>query len=133
MPASGRPRRRSWSSSRGRRHPGQLFLIYSANWFNTGNYAMGYATCSSPTGPCTNQSTSPWVDSGANAAGPGGPTVFAGSGGTWWLGYHAWAPNAIGSAPGAARSLHLDELAVDGTALRTDAPTVGVTPGQPSG
>lgn len=106
---------------------GQLFLLYSGNWFNTADYAIGYATCDSPSGPCTDRSTSPLVSSGADAAGPGGQSVFVGPDGSWWLGYHAWKPGTVGSAPGAVRSMHLDPMTVDGTTIYTDAPTTGGT------
>jgi hypothetical protein len=34
-------------------------LLYSGGWWESSSYAIGYATCSSPLGPCTKASTRP--------------------------------------------------------------------------
>ena len=36
---------------------GQIILFYSANAWATADYAIGYATCEAPTGPCTKVTT----------------------------------------------------------------------------
>ena len=38
---------------------GVYYLIYSANWWEGGNYALGYAICDGPSGPCTKPSDEP--------------------------------------------------------------------------
>ncbi|MCA9772230.1 MAG: family 43 glycosylhydrolase, partial [Myxococcales bacterium] len=54
-------------------HEGLYYLFYSANGWDTPNYAEGYATCTTPTGPCAKQTTTaPWMASYGDYAGPGG-------------------------------------------------------------
>lgn len=72
---------------------GKYWLFYSANAWRTADYAIGYATCASPKGPCTKHSTTgPWLGSDAKGTlrGPGGEEIVRGIGGTLTL--HAGAP-----------------------------------------
>lgn len=32
--------------------PQPYYLFYSANWYASYQYAVGYATCTTPVGPC---------------------------------------------------------------------------------
>ncbi len=75
---------------------GRYFLFYSGNNWNSGNYAVGVATCTGPLGPCTDASPTPVLASGPDVAGPGGEAVFADTSGTYWMAFHAWAPGAVG-------------------------------------
>ena len=83
-------------------------LFYSANAFDSADYAVGYATCRSPAGPCVD-APEPVLRTNDAAAGPGhGFVVTDGAGGTWML-YHAWSPEGIGGTfPG--RRLWLDRI-----------------------
>ncbi|MEU4622059.1 glycoside hydrolase family 43 protein [Actinoplanes sp. NPDC023801] len=109
------------------RHDDRLFLFYSANAFDTDAYAVGYATCATPLGPCTDAAENPILKSSAGAAGPGHSYLVTGADGTTWLLYHAWSPDAIGSTvPG--RQLWLDRVdwVDDGPVVR--GPTTAAQP-----
>ena len=86
------------------------YLFYSANQWNTTDYAIGAATCTSVSGPCTKPEDTPWMDSGAFSKGPGGQEFFesAGKPGVWMV-HHGWLPNQAGT-PGGQRRLYLDKL-----------------------
>jgi hypothetical protein len=90
---------------------GSLYLFYSGNDWNSGNYAVGYATCASMTGPCSKPSTSPLLAAGGDVAGPGGQTlVFTpASDSRAVVGYHGWLPGKVG-APGGERRLYVGEV-----------------------
>ena len=91
------------------RHDGRLHLFYSANAFDTDAYAVGYATCDQPLGPCTDAPENPILKSSPAAAGPGHSYLVTTDAGETWLLYHAWPPEAIGSVePG--RLLWLDRV-----------------------
>lgn len=99
-------------------HDGKYFLFYSANSYADERYAMGYAICDSPLGPCVDKSDRPLVRSSSVATGPGHCYVVQTPAGEWWLLFHAWSPDAVGSLePG--RQLWLEPLRWDG-----DVPTV---------
>ena len=75
---------------------GQLLLFYSGSDWKTASYAVGYATCAGPLGPCTDRSPRPLLGSGADFVGPGGPSLFTDARGTLWLAFHAWLPGKVG-------------------------------------
>jgi beta-xylosidase len=56
------------------------FLFYGGGPWSSSSAAIGYGTCTSPTGPCTDRSTAaPWLSSaedGQHPQGPHGPTIF---------------------------------------------------------
>lgn len=85
-------------------------LLYSANMWNTDRYAIGYARCDSPLGPCRKIGEGPVMVSDATTAGPGGAEVFRDRQGRRWIAYHGWSPGAVGYAHGGARSLRLDRV-----------------------
>ena len=70
-----------------RRHGGRLYLFYSGGNYNDDSYAVGYATCKGPLGPCTDAPENPILKTGCRAHGPGHNT-FAGP----YIVYHAWNP-----------------------------------------
>ena len=91
------------------RHDGKLYLFYSANAFDQDVYAMGYATCEGPLGPCRKAAENPILKSSPAAAGPGHGFLVTTPAGESWLLYHAWPPSAVGSVePG--RQLLLDRV-----------------------
>lgn len=108
------------------RHGAAHVLFYSANGYDTDEYAMGYATCRTALGPCTD-TAQPVLRSTPEAAGPGhGYVVSTPDGGTWLL-YHAWPPEAIGStSPG--RQLWLDRLEWQGDRPVVRGPTADAQP-----
>ena len=70
-----------------RRRGGRYYLFYSGGSYNDDSYAVGYATCKGPLGPCVDAPENPILKSGCGARGPGHNT-FAGP----WIVYHAWNP-----------------------------------------
>lgn len=87
---------------------GTYYLFYSANWWESARYCIGYATASSPLGPYRKATRhGPWMGSGAEAVGPGGQEFFLDAGGGLRMAFHAWAPGAVGYRNGGRRALHL--------------------------
>ncbi|MQA24667.1 MAG: family 43 glycosylhydrolase [Micromonosporaceae bacterium] len=85
------------------------YLLYSANAYDADAYAVGYARCDGPLGPCHDAGENPILASAKGAAGPGHCSMVVGPDGQDWLLYHAWPPDAIGSAdPG--RQMWLDRV-----------------------
>lgn len=94
---------------------GEYHLFYSANRWETADYAIGHAVCASVRGPCEKTTTGPWLAGQGDALGPGGPDVFTDVDGRHWLAYHAWAADSVGY-PHGARRLHLRPLTFVGDA-----------------
>ena len=95
---------------------GTYFLFYSANWWNTDRYSIGYATAPAVSGPYTKVTTSkPWFGSDAEVAGPGGQEWFTDSTGQLRMAYHGWTPRHVGY-PAGARSLRLATVDLSGPA-----------------
>jgi len=109
------------------RHEGRLYLFYSANAFDSDRYAVGYAACDSPLGPCHDAPENPILKSSPAAAGPGHCYPVTLPDGTTWLLYHAWPPDGIGTtSPG--RQMWLDRLDwADGRPV-VHGPTAGPQP-----
>jgi len=79
-------------------------LLYSANRWDTDDYAIGHAVCESMLGPCIKDGD-PWLRSRDGARGPGGPEYVTDDDG--WTGvivYHAWTDSGVGY-PSGARSM----------------------------
>jgi beta-xylosidase len=91
------------------KHGKTYFLFYSANGFASFAYAVGYASCKTPLGPCTDASDNPILASKCQAAGPGGETIVTDAKGQTWMLYHAWPPSAVGDDT-VGRWLWLDRL-----------------------
>jgi Glycosyl hydrolases family 43 len=91
---------------------GHFFLFFSGNDWNSASYAIGVAVCTSPVGPCLDDSSQPLLASGPGEQGPGGPSVFADTSGTWWMAFHAWTPGAVGFPH--SRDLYLRKLDMTG-------------------
>jgi hypothetical protein len=96
---------------------GTWHLLYSANRWNSADYATGYAQCSSPLGPCRKTSPTPLMMSAGDTAGPGGAETFTDRSGRRWLAYHAWSAERIGYRKGGVRSLRLERLELTGGTL----------------
>jgi len=75
------------------------YLFYSANWWESANYAIGYAVCTAPAGSCSKPRNGPIMASGSQGSGPGGEDVFDDGTGQLWMAYHAWTPNLVGYQP----------------------------------
>ena len=68
----------------------QYYLFYSANGYESYQYAVGYALCSSPTGPCHKPTYSPIISYYGSVWGPGGEQPFYDLNGNLWFCYHGW-------------------------------------------
>jgi hypothetical protein len=75
---------------------GHYYLFYSANDWNTADYAIGVATCQGPTGPCSKPFDHAIVASDGSLVGPGGPSLVADPQGGLWIAFHGWLPSAVG-------------------------------------
>lgn len=91
---------------------GRLHLFYSGNRWETDRYAIGYATCRTPAGPCT-KAGGPLVRSTPAVAGPGGQEFVRMLDGSVWMAYHGWDPGRVGY-PHGHRSLRIDRVRVVG-------------------
>jgi len=94
---------------------GRYELYYSGNHYLSADYAVGYATCTAPLGPCVATTDSPFLRSRTNPTliGPGHAAIFQ-VGTQSWIAYHAWEELA-GGRRGARRFLYIDTLGwVDG-------------------
>jgi beta-xylosidase len=88
-----------------------LFLFYSANWFESADYAIGWARCESPVGPCKKMSLdAPLMKSAGAMLGPGGQEIFTDTLGRSWMAYHAWTAPRTTYSSGGVRSLRLSRL-----------------------
>jgi beta-xylosidase len=74
-------------------HDGKYFLFFSANDYADPAYAVGYATCETPMGPCEDAPENPILKSRMDVqpfvVGPGHQTIIT-TGGQDWIVYHAW-------------------------------------------
>jgi beta-xylosidase len=104
------------------RHRGGYYLFYSANAYYNRTYAVGYARCEGPLGPCEKAGENPILETGRGAVGPGHVAVVEDGAGQTWVAYHAWPPDAVGSVyPG--RTLWLDRLVWKEGAPEIEGPT----------
>jgi beta-xylosidase len=99
---------------------GTYYLFYSANWWESDRYGIGYATGPAPLGPYTKATLAgPWTGSGPTVAGPGGQDLCATPGGLV-MAYHGWQPGRVGYSAGGVRSLYIARVAfVDGSPVVT--------------
>jgi beta-xylosidase len=88
-----------------RKHDGRYFLFYSGGNFADDSYAVGYATCAGPLGPCKDAPENPILATACRAHGPG-HNAFIDVHGQTWIVYHAWLPNHAGNK----RVLWIDRL-----------------------
>lgn len=92
---------------------GDWYLFYSGNDWNSAGYAVGYAVCESPAGPCRKADTGPLLTSTATRIGPGGAEVVAAAPrGVTVLAFHAWGNGAVGYERGGARQLYLQSVVI---------------------
>lgn len=101
-------------------------LLYSANRWQDERYAVGWASCAGPAGPCSKPEGGPLFGSTAYVAGPGGAELFTDHEGAAWMAYHGWDPAVVGYPEG-RRSLRIDRLTFAHGRPWVHAPTVGPT------
>jgi beta-xylosidase len=114
---------------------GTYFLFYSANAYNTRDYAVGYATSKKLLGPYEDAKENPILSTKAKVgsppgqpAGPGHQSVIADDDGDLWMAYHAWDIALVGDQVGGTRSLWLDELQINGGKASVKGPDIGPQP-----
>jgi beta-xylosidase len=90
------------------RHNGLYYLFYSGNDWQS-NYAMGYATGKSPTGPFTKYLGNPILRGTRHVFGPGGGSVVEGPDDRLWMAYHGRSHPMQPSGPD-TRTLRIDPL-----------------------
>ena len=111
------------------KHEGRYYLFYSGGHFLSEGYAVGYALCESPLGPCEKPQAEPVLQSRGDVVGPGGETVFTDPAGKLWLGYHAWTAPHVGYEDRmAARRLYLSRLTFEEGVPMLEGPTVESQP-----
>jgi len=103
-------------------HNEKYYLFYSGNWWESHEYAIGYAVCETVTGPCEKPLDEPWFEYEAPVMGPGGETFFTDLEGNLWMAYHAWTGADVGYPQG-KRSLHIDLVTFEGDKPVTNGPT----------
>jgi beta-xylosidase len=87
------------------------YLFYSANWYGSSAYAIGYAVCTTPTSGCRKMSdAAPLVASADPILGPGGQELFTDADGALWMAYHAWTAPHTSYRAGGARRLRLARI-----------------------
>src|SRR6266508_225987 len=92
----------------------KYYLFYSGNWWESHEYAVGYAVCNSIAGPCIKPLKKPLFGYKGSVMGPGGQEFFTDTQSNLWMAYHAWTSPNVGY-PGGSRSLRIDRVTfVDG-------------------
>ena len=104
------------------RHNDKYYLFYSGNWWESHEYAIGYAVCETVIGPCEKPLNEPWFKYEAPVMGPGGQMFFTDLEGNLWMAYHAWTGAEVGYPEG-ERSLHIDLVTFEGDRPVTNGPT----------
>ncbi len=67
---------------------GRYYLLYSGSGADTPDYAVGYATGTSPLGPFTRAEHNPILHRSDGLFGPGHGCAVRDGGGQWWFVYH---------------------------------------------
>ncbi len=110
---------------------GSYYLFYSEGVWDSANYGVGYATCTSAIGPCSTIQVASLLTSNSQRLGPGGESLFQDSSGNTWMVYAAWnGPTSNFSyASGDYRSMWLTQVT-----FSNGVPIVGgsTTPPPPS-
>jgi beta-xylosidase len=93
------------------KHGGAYYLFYSANAYDKPTYAVGYARCAGPLGPCKDASTQPLLKTPGQSVGwfgPGHQAILEVQG-RMVMAYHAWNVLPTGQRD-RCRAMHIDEL-----------------------
>ena len=103
------------------------YLFFSGNAYDSEDYAVGYARCEGPLGPCRKAEANPVLRSGRGAAGPGHLSLVEDREGRTWAAYHAWKPDAVGLEP-PGRAFWLDRVSWGEHGPDIRGPTPGAQP-----
>ncbi len=77
-------------------YKGRIYLFYSGHKYSTSKYAIGYARCAAPLGPCQRVRSTPLIASDSVVDGPGAQTPVVDAGGRLRLAYSAWRAGRVG-------------------------------------
>ncbi len=105
------------------KHDGVYYLMYSANYFASSDYSIGYATSSSPTGPWEKYDQNPVLKSNLDigASGPGHNSVTVSPDGSeMFIIYHTHTDPAN---PSGNRTPNLDRMYFENGVLHINGPT----------
>lgn len=90
---------------------GTYYLFYSGSSYSNASYAIGYATCSSPLGPCVKRSVgAPWYGSNDGVWGPGGQDFVRDAAGTLRMLHHGYSPDCASADAGCPRKLYVQTV-----------------------
>lgn len=103
---------------------GTYYLFFSGNDYRGREYAVGYATSKSITGPYMDAEENPILETpdGGEPFGPGHQTLVADDDGDLWIVYHAWDREMQG------RQIWMDELILDAGRAVVAGPDAGPQP-----
>lgn len=102
---------------------GRYSLLYSANWYDGPDYAVGAAVCDGPAGPCHKPFNGPVLSKQGAVGGPGGQEFFRDAAGRVFAAYHGWTAPKSGYGAGGARSLRIDPVVFEDGVARVQGPT----------
>jgi hypothetical protein len=88
----------------------RYYLFYSGNEWNSRDYAVGYAVCDTPLGPCSKPNGGRLFTSFGTVIAPGGAEVFKAGDGTLWMAYHAYTEPSVGYPN--SRRLHIAPVSI---------------------
>lgn len=112
-------------------HEGGYYLFFSANSYAGLEYAVGYARCDGPLGPCEDAPENPILASEMEqkppTVGPGHQTIVRDDDGDLWLVYHAWEVTSAGTR-GSRRFMWIDPLVWENGTPNVLGPTVEPQP-----
>lgn len=115
------------------KHGKSYILFFSGNHWDGASYAVGYATCKGPMGPCAQAKDNPilaYKFHGCKAEGPGGETIVTDKSGTTWIIYAAWVGDATAyGSVGGKRALWMDKIIWKGNTPSISGPTCKAQPG----
>jgi GH43 family beta-xylosidase len=106
---------------------GDYYLFYSANRWDTFEYAVGYASCETALGSCDKPLDEPVFKYTLDVFGPGGESFVVDADGDVVMAYHAWLPPNVGYPQG-QRSLFIDPVTFDNGVPVMTGPTVDPQP-----
>jgi beta-xylosidase len=107
-------------------HEDAYYLFFSGNVYATEKYAVGYAICETPLGPCEDAEDNPILVSDLESlplvVGPGHQTIVQDEAGETWLFYHIWQVTSGGQLTD-NREVWLDRLVWTEDGPRVEGPT----------
>lgn len=110
---------------------GKYYLFYSGNNYAGIEYAVGYANCETPLGPCEDAAENPILASRMTekpfVIGPGHQTIIEDDDGETWLVYHVWEVTSA-STRGSSRFMWIDRLDWQEGKPVVNGPTTGPQP-----